>query len=261
MFRNCKAKLPLMAAIVASAAGTAAFADISNEVFTIVAEATNAQGQLLRAEWTALFDDGYWNPDTLEYDWALPAGQMPMLIASDGTVLGGLANAGVYCREDPQVDLNFSVFAGALNTTFTITSPHLSFASMSNTQGRTSAGFSLTDLDGDGVSLQAWNGGNVYTSRYNGYVPGGTTFHDHFAGTYGTVDPFGSFSISEDFPGGGLFDPIGPAVTDMSSRFRFTLSANDIASGTSVYEIIPIPAPGTVALLGLGGLLAGRRRR
>ena len=50
------------------------------------------------------------------------------------------------------------------------------------------------------------------------------------------------------------------AVSDISSRFSFTLSANDIASGTSIFTVV-IPSPGSAALLGLGGLVAIRRRR
>jgi MYXO-CTERM domain-containing protein len=45
----------------------------------------------------------------------------------------------------------------------------------------------------------------------------------------------------------------------MSARYRFSLTANDEASGTSSFEIVP--APGAIALLGMGGLLAARRRR
>jgi hypothetical protein len=45
----------------------------------------------------------------------------------------------------------------------------------------------------------------------------------------------------------------------MSAQFSFMLSAFDAASGTSNYQIVP--APGALALLGLGGLAATRRRR
>ncbi|MGE3107614.1 MAG: hypothetical protein AB7G11_10425 [Phycisphaerales bacterium] len=260
MFVNSKSKLPLMAALFASAAiSSASLADIGPVVFRVDAEYTDGQGLLHSGFFEAPFDISYWNPVTQEYDWQLPA--QIVIRDENGQMIAGIGSAGVYCREDPQVDLNFSVFAGSINTTFTITSPFLSFASIASAQGRTSAGFSISDLDGDGVSLSDWNGNSIYTSRYNGNVPGGTVFHDHFSGTYGTAVPFDSFSISEDFPGGGMFSPIGPAVSDMSSRFRFTLSANDIASGTSVYEIVPIPAPASVTLLGLGGILVARRRR
>ena len=45
----------------------------------------------------------------------------------------------------------------------------------------------------------------------------------------------------------------------MSPQFSFTLSALDLASGTSTYEIVP--APGALALLGMGLVGVRRRRR
>jgi len=248
-------KKPLTAAVLATlAVGATAQADISDVVFTIRAE--NANGV---AEYQARFDDGYYDAGAGTYDWSLPQGIS--LMSSSGELIAGLSNARVFCRDDPQVDLHFTVFAGSLNTVFTITSPTLGFASIAQAEGRTSAGFTATDLDGDGVSLSSWNGGNIYTSRYNGAVPGGTVFNDHFNGTFGTPVPGDSYSISEEYPGGGTYVPIPGVVNDMSSRFRFTLSANDIAAGTSLYEILPVPAPSAMTLLGLGGILVARRRR
>jgi hypothetical protein len=45
----------------------------------------------------------------------------------------------------------------------------------------------------------------------------------------------------------------------MSSQFKFTVSANDQATGTSVY-VITIPEPASLGLLVLGGLGLLRRR-
>jgi hypothetical protein len=235
--------------------GASVFADISEVVFHIRAETPNGEF----AEYTAVLGDGYRDEAAGTYDWSI---RQPVdMLSATGVPIARLMGASVFCRDDPQVDLNFSVFAGDVNTVFTITSPTLSFASIAEAVGRTSAGFTLSDLDGDGVTMTDWNGNSVYTSRYNGAVPGGTTFHNSFMGTYGTPDPGGSFSDSDNYPGGGNYVPIAGAVADMSSRFRFTLSPNDIASGTSVYEIIPVPAPSAVTLLGLGGILVARRRR
>lgn len=243
--------LPLGAASIAALVlGATASADISPIVFTITAESS-----LGRAEYTAAFDPTYWEEETQQYNWSLSS---PVSLMSDtGALIAQLGTARVYCREDPQVDLNFSVFAGSVNTVFTITSPTLSFGTIAESVGRTSAGFTISDLDGDGVSMDGWNGNSIYTSRYNGAVPGGTTFHDSFLGSFGTPIPGDTATGDDTFP----FTPIAGAVSDMSSRFRFTLTANDIASGTSVYEILPVPAPSAVTLLGLGGILVARRRR
>lgn len=258
MFVNRKA-LPLLAAVLASVAGTgAALGDISTVVFHIEAETDDGRRGSFSVPLDLSPGAGYWDPVTQEYNWSLPG--VVQILDQFGSPIATLGTASVYCREDPQVDLNFSVFAGALNTTFTITSPTLSFGTINDSSGRTSAGFTVSDQDGNGVGISGWNGNSIYTSRYNGAVPGGTTFHDSFFGSFGTPIPDDTFATSENFPGVG-FTPIGTPVSDMSSRFRFTLTANDLASGTSQYEIIPIPAPGAATLLGLGGLLVGRRRR
>jgi len=250
--------LPLGAASIAvMILGASASADISDIVFTIRAE--NASNPAEFAEYTAHLGDGYRDPTNGDYNWAIS--QPIEMLSSTGVPIARLMGASVFCRDDPQVDLNFSVFAGSVSTVFTITSPTLSFASISQAVGRTSAGFTASDLDGDGVSLSDWGGASIYTSRYNGAVPGGTTFHDAFFGTFNTTVPGDTTTADDNFPGGGNYVPIAGAISDMSSRFRFTLSPNDIASGTSVYEIVPVPAPSAMTLLGLGGILVARRRR
>jgi len=246
-----------VASIVALMAGTSASADISNVVFTIRAESASNPAEY--AEYSAILADGYRDPTNGDYSWGIT--QPVEMFTATGVPIARLMGASVFCRDDPQVNLNFSVFAGSVDTVFTITSPTLSFGTLAQAVGRTSAGFTITDLDGNGVFLSDWNGNNVYTSRYNGAVPGGTLFHNSFLGTYGTGTPGDSFSTDDNYPGGGNYVPIADPVSDMSSRFRFTLTSNDIASGTSVYEIVPVPAPSAVTLLGLGGILVARRRR
>jgi uncharacterized protein (TIGR03382 family) len=253
MLRN---RLSTVATLVAVAGGLGlaapALADISDIVLRI--EATNEMG-------TAVFEghlsDGTWY-EGREYIWE---SRTPiMMLNQSGQVIASFNGGRVRCVDDPIVQLNFSVSAGTLNTTFTITSPLLSFAAISNAEGRASAGVTATDIDGNGATVMPANQPSLYTSRYNGAVPGGTLFADLIDGPV-AAPAFDTNSASEDFPGGGLFTPVAGAVSDMSSRFRFSLTANDDASGTSTYEIRPIPAPGAVTLLGLGGLLAGRRRR
>ncbi|MBC7772652.1 MAG: hypothetical protein H7210_09180 [Pyrinomonadaceae bacterium] len=248
--------LPLGAASIAvTVLGASASADISDIVFHIRAETPDGSF----AEYSARLGDGYRDEVAGTYDWGLT--QPVNMMSSSGELIAQLGSARVFCRDDPQVDLNFSVFAGSVNTVFTITSPLLGFANLTGAVGRTSAGLVMSDLDGDGVTMTDWNGNSIFTSRYNGAAPGGTTFHNSFLGTYGTPVSGGTFSTDDNFPGGGNYVPVPGTISDMSSRFRFTLSPNDIASGTSVYEIIPIPAPSAMTLLGLSGILVARRRR
>jgi hypothetical protein len=234
------------------ASAGAAFGDISQDVFVIRAE--NANGV---AEYRATFFDGYFNPDG-SYEWTLP--QSIMMTNQSGVVIAELQTASVFCHEDPDVSLNFNVLAGSIMTTFTITSAQVSFASLAAAEGRASASLSVTDLTGDGANVSPLGQPGVYLSQYNGVVPGGTTFHDLLTAGVSTALPGGSQTTSEDFPGGGAFAPIGVPVTDINSRFRFSLSAGDLASGTSIFRVQAIPTPGALALLGLGGLAAGRRR-
>jgi hypothetical protein len=156
--------------------------------------------------------------------------------------------------------LSFNVLAGSVDTTFTITSALVSFAAINPAEGRASASLTVTDLNGNGVTLTPGaDQGGAYTSRYNGLAPGGTLFHDFFSTPLTTPIPGDSTTVAGDFPGGGAFVPIAGSVVSISSRFSFTLSANDLASGTSVFRVVPAPA--SLSLLGLGGLLGARRRR
>jgi MYXO-CTERM domain-containing protein len=254
MLRN---RISCVAAVVAAAAGLGvtapASADISDIVLRI--EATNEMG-------TAFFEghlsDGTFYPEGHEYIWE---SRSPiMMLNQAGQVIAAFNNGRVRCVDDPIVQVNFSVSAGSLTTVFTVTSPLLSFASIASAEGRASGGVTATDTDGDGATMMPVGSPGLYTSRYNGFVPGGTLFADLIAGPV-TAAAFSSNTANDSSPGGGLFSPIAGAVSDMSARYRFSLTPNDEASGTSTYEIRPIPAPGALALLGLGGLLAARRRR
>jgi MYXO-CTERM domain-containing protein len=248
MLRN---RLSFVTAAVAGAAlATPAIADISDIVLRI--EATNEMG-------TAVFEghltDGDFYPGG-EYIWE---SRTPiMMLNQAGQVIATLNNARVRCVEDPVVQVNFSVSAGSLMTAFTINSPLLSFATINSAVGRASAGVTATDTDGDGATVAAAGQPALYLSQYNGFVPSGTLFADLIAGPV-SAPAFDSQTASGSSPGGGGFSPIADPVSDMSARFNFTLTANDEASGTSTYEIIP--TPGVIALLGLGGLVATRRRR
>lgn len=238
------------AAIAGAALVSPAVADISDIVLRI--EATNEMG-------TAVFEgqlrDGDFYPGG-EYIWE---SHTPiMMLNQAGQVIATLNNARVRCVEDPVVQVNFSVSAGSLMTAFTINSPLLSFATIANATGRASAGVTATDTDGNGATVAAAGQAALYKSQYNGFVPAGTDFANLIVGPVVAL-PFDSETGSGSFPGGGAFAPIANPVDDMSARFNFTLTANDEASGTSTYEIVP--APGALALLGLGGLAAARRRR
>lgn len=162
---------------------------------------------------------------------------------------------------DPQVTANFNVSSGVVNTSFTINSAILSFPTIPGAVGIASAFIGVTDsasgLGSGSVSLFGLQpGGNAFSARYNG---NSQTFVDLIGGGTVPVSTGGSTSFVGQNPSFPAYQPLGASVSDIQSQFSFTLSRFDRAAGTSTFEIIP--APGAAALLGLGGLLAARRRR
>lgn len=167
--------------------------------------------------------------------------------------IGGIA--------DPVVSSNFNVAAGPFNTTFTINSVVVSFGT-NETLGRAAAGMTFTDSLNAGtpgtIGLTGLLlGGNAYNARYNGanlFAAGSL-----LPTTVLTVTPGDTDTYLGQSDAGFNFLPLGGVANSINSQFKFTLSAFDRAAGTSVFEVVP--APGSISLLGLGGLLAFRRRR
>lgn len=164
---------------------------------------------------------------------------------------------------DPIVNLNFAVQAGPFTptTTIMIASAILDHDDIVNGQGRASAGITLTDGDGNGAQLLGIGDPNgaqgAYLAQYNGFAGtiSGTTFAELHPQL--SAAPGGSNStINNDVPPVG-FNPIPGTVMDMSSFISFTLTRNDLASGTSNFEVIPEPA--SLALLLIGAALIRRR--
>jgi hypothetical protein len=118
-----------------------------------------------------------------------------------------------------------------------------------------SVGGSITDTNGDGATLTD-NGSPIYTSIIDGA----------FVETL--LDPPQSYSagaFGSEVIGPAAFAPTlfaGPVNTFIGVTIQFTLSPGDIVSFTSVFNVEPIPEPGTLLLLGSGvlGLTAFGRR-
>jgi uncharacterized protein (TIGR03382 family) len=241
----------LMVAGVVGAAAASASADISDVVFRITATGQNGDDV-----WVARLSDGGWNPDG-SWSWNLAA---PVELRSEsGALLGTLTQAGTHIIEDPQITLGFFVQAGNVPANFVIQSALLSFPTMTNPDGRMSGSVTVTDGGLDGATLTGNQaGGDFLWGQYNGVVPTGTTFATIIQGPLNAA-PGLSDSESENLPPGVGFMPIAGNVSDMSLQWAFTLSANDVASGTGTYIIVPGPAGAGV--LGLAGLAVLRRRR
>lgn len=231
-------------------ASTAMAGTISEVVMSVVVESS-----IGAASYDVPFDPDLYNPETGIYNWSLLS---PVELANDeGDIIATIGGLSTFLNVDPVVNIGFLVTAGAADTSVTVTSALVGFGPLTNPTARASAQVGGTDLDGDGVTIDGhFAGGKSYTAQYNGLAPAGTLFANLVDDqAYG---PFDSNALGEDSPLGGGFDVIAGSVSDMSSSFSLTVSANDQASGTSVYVIIPEPA--SLALLVGGALMAMRRR-
>jgi hypothetical protein len=235
----------VLGVLLAAAISAPALADITGPAFRIDASNELGQGFFEVPESWGQWNNGVWT-------WQA---QIPYVVQNTaGLPIATLTNCAITYVEDPVVSLTFGVQAGSSATTFQISSALLNFPTISPATGNASAGVSITDLNGDGAQLTGLEpGGLAYRSQYNGLVPLGTDFASFITGPMTA----GSFATVTD---SGNVGPtaIGAAVSSMSARWNFTLTANDTAAGTSVFNIVPAPGAGAVLAM---GLLAFRRRR
>lgn len=232
-------------------AGANASADLPETVLSITAEVGPFEVTI-----PIPFAWGDYDPQTASWSFNLPE---PLQFLADQTFLGQLDSLEVTVYEDPEVNLNFSVQAGASDTTFHIASSLMTFPTITGATGLASAGITVSDSDIDGATLTkkpTLNGS--YLAQYNGWAgaptgPLGTTFHEGIPSV--NVAPFtGSNSASTSVGS----TAIGAPVSSMSTLFAFQLSATDFASGTSHFEIVPEPA--SLLLIGIGAVALLRRR-
>jgi hypothetical protein len=203
---------------------------------------------------TVTQQDGWWEGNTFYWETSVP-----LAIGDTGATFGPAVVTSYVDPESgrsfPSVSLGFAVSAGDVAADFTISSALLSFPLISPAFARASAAFTVTDFFGTGTTLTGLGGvdGMAYRAFYNGYLDAGTEFCGLIDQVYALA---GSSGVAEDYPGLGMYLPIGSAY-DMSSEISFNLTAFGLASGSATFDIIP--EPGTVLLLIVGfGLL--RRR-
>lgn len=219
---------------VAAYAGT-----ISDPVLVVHASSSLGDGTL-----NVPYDPTHYNPTTHIYNWSLPA--ETDIMSGDGRIIATISQLSTFIMVDPVVNVGFVLTAGAANTTVSIQSATVSFAAIPNASGQASAQIGATDTDGNGATITGGFGGNLgYQARTN-------------VGNFATLVPgfnVGMFG-SDNRNGNQPVTAIG-TVSSMNSEFNFTVSANDSASGTSVFVT---PEPACMALLAVGSLIALRRR-
>ena len=228
------------------AAGVAASATLAADIEAFRIDANNGAST---GSFVVMFDQGEWEGNRWTYtiDHTVDIGGVGTL-QSATIIIGNLGRSG-----GQTVSLNFNVAAGALNTVFSVSSG-LANAAFPTAMGRASAAVSVTDTTGNGATLSP-DGASIYSAYYNG-LQGSL-----FAGLLGGPVVAGAFSTataSAESPNGGGYSAIFGALNDISADWTFAVSSFDIASGTSVFTVIP--APSSLALLGLAGLAARRRR-
>lgn len=224
----------------------AATAGIEGRAITIIAHnPTDGAGMATISE-----ADGSWDADHQNWTWNSTG---PLQIKnSAGHVIGQLENCHFGFIADPVVTLFFDVQAGNAMTTFTIASGVLSFPTITNGQAKASSAVTVTDNNGNGVTMTGLeSGGNMYRAAYNGQP--GTTFATLNGGPINA----GAWDSTNNNASLG-FQLVPGAVSSIWAEYSFKLSANDSASATSTFVLIP--TPGALALGGLA-LVALRRRR
>ncbi len=187
--------------------------------------------------------------------WSAPG---EIVLQSGGTVLGTIQNLSIMADDDPGASVTFGVLAGSVPTNFTISSTLVSFAALTNPIGTAAASVTVSDQNGSGAA------------SLTGLFPGPFSFQAQYnsgAGVFASLDSPASTSFVHG--SNTQTDNSGPtviagSVSNIQAVFSFTLSANDLGSGSGNFSIAsqPVPEPGTLGLFALGSMaLAGLYRR
>jgi len=158
-------------------------------------------------------------------------------------------------HNDPEVHLNFALTAGTTDTTFQLTSSHVTFDTIANPFGQSSVGVSVSDRNHNGATLSLVSPLTGTSESYvNGLPPPpygsgtGSLWTDILAGP--VIAPMNGTRSQSDTTGANPI-AIGMPVSSMSSQLNFRLTALDLVSGSSTFVITPEPAGLLVLLCGL----------
>ncbi len=182
------------------------------------------------------------------------------MVLGNGGILEALT---ITVDGDPAVSLEFhytaSAAVGGDNVNFL--SNIVSFAPLAPVQASATAAITVTDRDGNGATATGLFGGKMYRAMYADLpVAGWMQFADLVSGP--VIAPLWASHTGEETTN-PVWQTLNGPVADIQSEFRFHLTANDSASGTSNFEVRPVPEPSSVVamLTGCIGIFGFIRRR
>jgi len=208
-------------------------------------------------------------PEVGSLQYSLP---VPLFLPNTGTWVRNLNLSFVpqngLPAQDNLVSLGFTMWSGSAATNFIITTGEFTLPGAPAVIGRSSANVGISDghqfafPDGTADYTAGFAGGG-YSSQTNGWYGAGPAYAANGIG-FGIIGPAAlSASFGSNSGGGSIPNTLlGVPGTSMSTQWSFGLTGGDQIGVTSTFITSSIiPAPASAALLGLGGLLASRRRR
>lgn len=239
------------------AAGLAGLAAGSATAGTIPALTIDASSTMGTGSFQVDMDEGTTLPDGT-FVWVLD-GPTDIVDSGSGQTIAHILFGSIMLGASGNISHSFVLEAANADTHFILGSGLSPTATINNPMGRASAGVTLTDVDGNGANLTGMHaGGDLFQALYNN---SSSVFTSLIGGPFGFATAFDSQATSDEYPAGaGNFAAFPGPVSQIGINWDFVLSANDSASGTSVFVVVPGPGAGLGFLVG-AGLLSGRRRR